>query len=109
VVPRQASDTLFLAIAHPVRRRILELLLEEDEVAAGALHAHFVMSMPAFSQHLRVLREAGLVADRRVGRSVRYRLTPEPLLELMAWMQHFAAAWRAAGPAGRVPGGPERG
>lgn len=94
MAPRQLSDALFLAVAHPARRRILELLLERDETPVGELRVHFAMSLPALSQHLRVLREAGLVADRREGRTVRYRLTPEPLLEVVAWMQDFALAWR---------------
>jgi DNA-binding transcriptional ArsR family regulator len=91
---RRTADQLYMAIAHPARRQILELLLERSEVSAGELHAHFRTTPSATSQHLRVLREAALVAERREGRSILYRLTPEPLLEVAAWMQAFARSWQ---------------
>lgn len=90
---RRPADRLYLAIAHPSRRRILELLLEEGELQAGELHRRFSTTPSATSQHLRVLREAGLVAERREGRAIFHRLTPEPLLEVAAWMQSFARKW----------------
>ncbi len=94
-MPRQESDPLVLAIAHPTRRRILELALETGEVEVSRLRAELELTFPALSQHLRVLREAGLLADRRAGRNVVYRLTPEPLLELVGWLRGFEAAWTA--------------
>jgi DNA-binding transcriptional ArsR family regulator len=87
------SDPLVLAIAHPTRRRILELALETGEVEVARLRTELDLTFPALSQHLRVLREAGLLSGRREGRTAVYRLTPEPLLELVAWLRGFEAAW----------------
>jgi DNA-binding transcriptional ArsR family regulator len=78
------------AIADPTRRRLLELV-RDREVAAGELAASFAVSRPAVSRHLRVLREAGLVRERRVGRSRLYRADPEPLEELRRWLETY---WR---------------
>jgi DNA-binding transcriptional ArsR family regulator len=79
-----------LAIADPIRRRVLELTRDE-EVPAGALAAEFGVSRPAVSRHLRVLREAGLVVERREGRRRLYRANPEPLAELRSWLEGYWA------------------
>jgi DNA-binding transcriptional ArsR family regulator len=84
---------IYKAIADPTRRRILDLLAE-CERPVGELAAPFRMSQPAISQHLRVLREAGLVRERRVGRERRYRLNPQPLLEVSNWVAQFERFWR---------------
>jgi DNA-binding transcriptional ArsR family regulator len=78
------------AIADPIRRRVLELV-RDDEVPAGEIAAQFSVSRPAVSRHLRVLREAGLVQERRVGRERLYRADPEPLAELRAWLDRYWA------------------
>jgi DNA-binding transcriptional ArsR family regulator len=78
------------AIADPIRRRVLELV-RDAEVPAGEIAAHFPVSRPAVSRHLRVLREAGLVQERRVGRERLYRADPEPLAELRAWLDGYWA------------------
>lgn len=75
---QQDEADVFGAIAHPVRRRLLDLLIEGDR-PVNSLAEPFAMSRPAISQHLRVLREAGLVAERREGRERYYRLQPERL------------------------------
>ena len=77
-----------LAIADPIRRRVLELV-RDAEVPAGELAAHFDVSRPAVSRHLRVLREAGLVRERRAGRLRLYRADPEPLAELRDWLERY--------------------
>ena len=79
-----------LAIADPIRRRVLELTRDE-EVPAGTLAAEFDVSRPAVSRHLRVLREAGLVVERREGRRRLYRANPEPLAELRSWLEGYWA------------------
>lgn len=79
-----------LAIADPIRRRVLELTRDE-EVPAGALAAEFGVSRPAVSRHLRVLREAGLVVERRDGRHRLYRANLEPLAELRGWLDDYWA------------------
>jgi DNA-binding transcriptional ArsR family regulator len=78
------------AIADPIRRRVLELV-RDDEVPAGRLAAEFAVSRPAVSRHLRVLREAGLVRERRVGRLRLYRADPAPLAELRSWLDDYWA------------------
>jgi DNA-binding transcriptional ArsR family regulator len=78
------------AIADPIRRRVLELV-RDAEVPAGEIAAQFPVSRPAVSRHLRVLREAGLVQERRVGRERLYRADPEPLAELRAWLDRYWA------------------
>ncbi len=84
---------VFRAIADPTRRAILDLLLE-GERPVKALQIEFSMTQPAISQHLRVLRGAGLVVHRRVGREHRYRMSPAPLLEVAAWMAQYEDFWR---------------
>lgn len=76
------------AIADPIRRRVLELV-RDDELPAGRLAAEFRVSRPAVSRHLRVLREAGLVRERREGRLRLYRADPAPLAELRAWLERY--------------------
>jgi DNA-binding transcriptional ArsR family regulator len=87
--PPQDND-VFHAVAHPARRAMLAELAR-GERAAGALAEPFGMSMPAISQHLRVLLEANLVAERRDGRHRIYRLRPEPLREVAGWIDEFRA------------------
>jgi DNA-binding transcriptional ArsR family regulator len=87
-----AAADVFHAIADPTRRGLLDGLVA-GEAAVGQLAASFDMSLPAISQHLRVLREAGLVTERRVGRERRYRVQPEPLREVVDWVQHFERFW----------------
>jgi DNA-binding transcriptional ArsR family regulator len=78
------------AIADPIRRRVLELVRDE-ELPAGAIAAQFAVSRPAVSRHLRVLRESGLVQERRVGRERLYRADPGPLAELRSWLDGYWA------------------
>jgi DNA-binding transcriptional ArsR family regulator len=79
-----------LAVADPIRRRVLELV-RDDELPAGAIAAEFAVSRPAVSRHLRVLRETGLVEERRAGRLRLYRANPEPLAELRRWLDDYWA------------------
>jgi DNA-binding transcriptional ArsR family regulator len=76
------------AISAPRRRRILSLVRDE-ELSAGEIAAHFDISRPAVSQHLTVLREAGLVEERRNGTRRLYRARPEGLAELKAFLDGF--------------------
>ena len=80
------------AIADPTRRRIVELLAVRDR-PAGELVDEFDMSAPAISQHLNVLREAGLVVTRAEGQSRIQSLNPAGLDELEAWLQRTRAFW----------------
>jgi DNA-binding transcriptional ArsR family regulator len=76
------------AISDPIRRGLLELV-RDRELPAGSLAAEFDVSRPAVSRHLRVLREAGLVRERRDGKRRLYRADPEPLAELREWLDAY--------------------
>jgi DNA-binding transcriptional ArsR family regulator len=77
------------ALADPRRRAILTLV-RDAERPAGDIAAHFPdVTGPAISQHLRVLREAGLLDERRAGTRRLYRARPEGLRELRAWIREF--------------------
>lgn len=80
------------AIADPTRRRIVELLAESDRTA-GELVQEFDLSAPAISQHLNVLREAGLVTTRAEGQKRIQMLNPAGLDELDAWLHRTRAFW----------------
>lgn len=83
---------VFQAIADPTRRQLLHLL-GDGEMPVTAISGQFPMSRTAVSKHLRILAEAGLVKDRKVGRETRYRLDPEPLRELKRWLAYFEQYW----------------
>jgi len=76
------------AIAAPHRRRILQLVRDE-ELSAGEIASHFDVTRPAVSQHLSVLKEAGLVNERRNGTRRLYRARPEGLAELKAFLDEL--------------------
>lgn len=89
--PSQRHD-VFQAIADPTRRKLLQLL-DDTELPVGAISGHFPMSRTAVSKHLRILADAGLVKERKVGRETRYRLDPDPLLELKRWLSYYERYW----------------
>ena len=76
------------AIAEPRRRRILELV-RERELSAGEIASQFEITRPAISQHLGVLKEAGLVDERRNGTRRLYRARPQGLAELKTFLDAF--------------------
>jgi DNA-binding transcriptional ArsR family regulator len=93
VRPLQQND-VFHAIAHPARRTILVLLKRGDK-PASELAEPFGVSFAAISQHLKVLKEAELVTERREGRQRIYRLRPHPLREVASWAREFEAFFNA--------------
>ena len=76
------------AIAAPRRRQILTLV-RDGELSAGEIASHFDVTRPAVSQHLNVLKEAGLVSERRNGTRRLYRARPEGLAELKDFLEEF--------------------
>lgn len=86
------EDKIFQALADPSRRAIF-VALTEGEAAVRDLTARFAISQPAVSQHLAVLREAGLVEGRKEGRSVHYRVRQGGLKPLVDWVAHYRAFW----------------
>lgn len=87
-----ATD-VFSALANPVRRQILSLLREGPR-AVGDLAANFDLGRPAVSEHLQVLRRAGLVREEPRGQHRYYHLEPLPLAEVEDWLHPFERYWR---------------
>lgn len=88
-----SADAAFRALADPTRRAILDRLRSGAEVSAGELGAAFAMSQPALSQHLKVLRDASLVAQRPDGRRRFYRIDPDGLRAAYDWLAQYEAFW----------------
>ena len=86
----------FRALADPTRRAVFERLAER-ELTVGQLVARFDVSQPAISQHLKTLREAGLVDVRRKGREAHYSASPHGLAPLAGWLEHYQQFWRGRG------------
>ena len=93
---REASDTLesqvFRALADPTRRALLTSL-QQREQSVTELTAQFDMTQSAVSQHLRVLRDASIVSERKVGRLRFYEFQPEPLLLVREWLEQHTEFW----------------
>ena len=88
------ENDIFKALADPTRRAIF------DKLAAGAMNATtlregMAISQPAMSQHLSVLRGAGLVREERLGRFVNYEVDPDGLLLIARWLAKYRAYWPA--------------
>lgn len=81
-------ETVLKAIAEPRRQEILRLIWQRER-AAGDVAAHFDISRPAISKHLRILKEAGLLAERRVGTQRLYRARPERLADARRFIESF--------------------
>ena len=86
--------TVMKTLSDPTRRAVFERIAREGEVTATGLVPGSRVSQPAVSQHLRALREAGLVTERRDGRQIHYRIAPEGLAPLLDWLGHYQAFWR---------------
>jgi DNA-binding transcriptional ArsR family regulator len=82
------------AIADPTRRRLIRLLAETEEIPLHEIVAQFQMGRTAVSKHLTILKEAGLVLDRKVGRETRLRLNASPLREIQEWVAYYSKFWR---------------
>ena len=83
----------FTALGDPTRRRIVEMLAAR-ELAAGEIAERFDMTAPAVSQHLKLLREAGLVHVRRDGRHMPYQTNAEAIRPLHEWTKTFERLWQ---------------
>ena len=80
-----ASD-VFKALGDPTRRKILEMLAREGDMAAGDIAARFDISPPSVSHHLSTLKRAGLVIDTRQGQSIVYSLNTTVFQDVIKWM-----------------------
>ena len=88
-----ALDAVFSALADPTRRGLVSRLVREGPHTATDLARDLPMTRQAVVHHLQALGEAGLVDAHRDGREVRYRATPEPLGDAVAWMLDSGAKW----------------
>ncbi|MGH6654650.1 MAG: ArsR/SmtB family transcription factor [Actinocrinis sp.] len=86
-------DRVFTALSDPTRRLVLEVLGRLRQSSASAIARETPVSRQAVVKHLAVLEEAGLVAGRRVGREVLFRVRPEGLRAAASWMTDLAAVW----------------
>jgi DNA-binding transcriptional ArsR family regulator len=90
---QHADADVFAALAHPVRRQILDRLVTGEQ-SVTQLAAPFEMTRPAISQHLRILKDVGLVTEKRQGRERYYHLQSQPLGEIRDWLQKYDHFWR---------------
>ncbi|MCU1369535.1 MAG: transcriptional regulator, ArsR family [Ilumatobacteraceae bacterium] len=92
LMPMPSDLAVLDAIAEPTRRRILDVV-RTGERSVGELVEEVGMHQPGVSRHLKILRDAGLVEVRRDAQRRLYRLRPEPLMALDAWLEPFRAEW----------------
>jgi DNA-binding transcriptional ArsR family regulator len=89
-----AIDAVMRTLADPTRRAVFERVVNAQEISVAALTQGSGVTQGAISQHLKSLRQAGLVAERPEGRNVFYRAEPEGLAPLVDWMSHYGLFWR---------------
>src|SRR5712671_4402570 len=89
-----AITTVMRALADPTRRALFERVVGADEITVVELTRGSGVTQGAISQHLKSLKQAGLVAERPEGRNVYYRAEPDGLAPLVDWMSHYGVFWR---------------
>lgn len=90
-----AINTVMRSLADPTRRAVFERVVRATEITVVELTRGSGVTQGAISQHLKSLKQAGLVAERPEGRNVYYRAQPEGLAPLVDWMSHYGVFWRA--------------
>jgi DNA-binding transcriptional ArsR family regulator len=90
-----STEVTFQVLADPTRRAVLDLLRKGTQ-PAGQIARAFPVSRPAISKHLRLLRRAHLVQERREGRHRLYQLNPEPLKAVDSWLEQYRAFWQTS-------------
>lgn len=90
-----SNERTFSALADPTRRAVLDLLRHGSQ-PAGRIAEAFPVSRPAVSKHLRLLRRARLVRERREGRHRVYELNPGPLQAVDSWLSHYRTFWQSS-------------
>jgi DNA-binding transcriptional ArsR family regulator len=86
-------DTVLKALADPTRRGLFERVAVAEEISVGGLTDGSGVSQGAVSQHLKTLKQAGLVSERPEGRNVFYRANPQGLEPMLEWMTRYAVFW----------------
>jgi DNA-binding transcriptional ArsR family regulator len=87
-------DAVMRTLADPTRRAVFERIVGSDEITVVELTRGSGVTQGAISQHLKSLKQAGLVTERPEGRNVYYRAQPEGLAPLVDWMSHYGVFWR---------------
>jgi DNA-binding transcriptional ArsR family regulator len=87
-------NAVMRTLADPTRRAVFERVVESEEITVLELTRGSDVTQGAISQHLKSLKQAGLVAERREGRNVFYRPEPKGLAPLVDWMSHYGVFWR---------------
>jgi DNA-binding transcriptional ArsR family regulator len=87
-------DAVMRALSDPTRRAVFERIAMSDEITVVELTRGSGVTQGAISQHLKSLKQAGLVAERPEGRKVYYRAEPQGLAPLVDWMSHYGSFWR---------------
>jgi DNA-binding transcriptional ArsR family regulator len=87
-------DAVMRTLADPTRRAVFERIVKSEEITVAELTRGSGVTQGAISQHLKSLKQAGLVADRPEGRNVHYRADPKGLAPLVDWMALYAVFWR---------------
>src|SRR5271154_3157472 len=87
-------NAVMRTLADPTRRAVFERVVGADEITVAELTRGSGVTQGAISQHLKSLKQAGLVAERPEGRNVYYRAEPQGLAPLVDWMSHYGVFWR---------------
>lgn len=87
-------DNVMRSLSDPTRRAVFERVVNSKEISVADLTRGSGVTQGAISQHLKSLKQAGLVAERAQGRNVFYRAEPEGLAPLVDWMSHYGVFWR---------------
>ncbi len=93
--PQTSIDRVMRSLADPTRRAVFERIALARETTVAELTRDSGVTQSAISQHLRSLKDAGLVVDRPQGRNVYYRIDQKGLAPLVDWMAHYAVFWRS--------------
>jgi DNA-binding transcriptional ArsR family regulator len=92
--PAADIATVMRVLADPTRRAVFEQIVAAGELTVGALTRKNDVSQPAISQHVRALKDAGLLDERREGRLIHYRGEPRGLAPLVDWIGLYGVFWR---------------
>lgn len=94
MIEAETITAVMRALSDPTRRAVFERIVTSDEITVVELTRASTVTQGAISQHLKALKQAGLVSERPEGRNVYYRAAPEGLAPLADWMSHYGLFWR---------------
>ena len=94
MIEAETINAVMRALADPTRRAVFERIVKSEEITVVELTRGSNVTQGAISQHLKSLKQAGLVCERPEGRNVYYRAQPGGLEPLADWMSHYGVVWR---------------